>query len=342
MRPPEVFVRELAPLEGQRLKRLSRTSKRAATRERALILVRDRLGIKPLYWAKFGPVLLFGSEIKALRAHSAWRGRVDRAALADYLRFAYVPGPATIFEGVNKLQPGHMLTLRAGDEPRAKAFWSALDVASAGIAARLDIGDEEATERLDALLSDAVGRRMIADVPLGAFLSGGIDSSTVVALMQAQSARPVKSFTIGFAERDYDEATNARAVAKHLGTDHPELAVTPAEAQAAIPTLADWYDEPFADSSQVPTLLVSRLTRKHVTVSLSGDGGDEAFAGYNRHVAAPGLWRRISGLPMPLRKFAACAIACVPPPLWDATLRLVMGARAPRHAGDQAHKAAAL
>ena len=311
-------------------------------RERALILVRDRLGIKPLYWAKFGPVLLFGSEIKALRAHSAWCGRVDRAALADYLRFAYVPGPATIFEGVNKLQPGHMLTLRAGDEPRAKAFWSALDVASAGIAARRDIGDEEATERLDELLSDAVGRRMIADVPLGAFLSGGIDSSTVVALMQAQSARPVKSFTIGFAERDYDEATNARAVAKHLGTDHTELAVTPAEAQAAIPTLADWYDEPFADSSQVPTLLVSRLTRKHVTVSLSGDGGDEAFAGYNRHVAAPGLWRRISGLPMPLRKFAACAIACVPPPLWDATLRLVMGARAPRHAGDQAHKAAAL
>jgi asparagine synthase (glutamine-hydrolysing) len=311
-------------------------------RERTLYLVRDRLGIKPLYWAKLGPVLLFGSELKALRAHAAWRGRIDRASLADYLRFAYVPGPATIFAGVRKLQPGQILTQRAGSEPAMHPYWSALDVAGAGIAARREFDDAEAVERLDALLRDAVGRRMIADVPLGAFLSGGVDSSTVVALMQAQSARPVKSFTIGFEERDYDEATNARAVAKHLGTEHTELKVTPAEAQAAIPTLAEWYDEPFADSSQVPTLLVSRLTRRHVTVSLSGDGGDEAFAGYNRHVAAPGLWARVSALPLPLRRFAACAIACPPPVLWDRALRLFLRERAPRHAGEQAHKAASL
>jgi asparagine synthase (glutamine-hydrolysing) len=311
-------------------------------RERTLYLVRDRLGVKPLYWARFGPVLLFGSELKALRAHAAWRGQIDRAALADYLRFAYVPGPATIFAEVQKLQPGHILTLRAGGEPATHAYWSALEVARAGIAARRDMDDAEAAGRLDALLRDAVGRRMIADVPLGAFLSGGVDSSTVVALMQAQSARPVKSFTIGFEERDYDEATNARAVARHLRTDHTELKVTPAEAQAAIPTLAEWYDEPFADSSQVPTLLVSRLTRRHVTVSLSGDGGDEAFAGYNRHVAAPGLWARISALPLPLRRAAACAIACLPPALWDKTLRLFLRERAPRHAGEQAHKAASL
>ena len=311
-------------------------------RERTLYLVRDRLGIKPLYWAKVGPILLFGSEIKALRAHPAWRGQTDTASLADYLRFAYVPGPATIFAGVQKLQPGHILTFKAGGEPRAHAYWSALDVAHAGVAARREMDDGDAVERLDSLLRDAVGRRMIADVPLGAFLSGGVDSSTVVALMQAQSARPVKTFTIGFEERDYDEATNARAVARHLGADHTELRVTPAEAQAAIPTLADWYDEPFADSSQIPTLLVSRLTRKHVTVSLSGDGGDEAFAGYNRHVSAPALWARIAAMPMPLRRAAACAIACLPPKLWDKSLRLFMGARAPRHAGEQAHKAAGL
>ncbi|MGQ0675888.1 MAG: asparagine synthase (glutamine-hydrolyzing) [Rhodospirillales bacterium] len=311
-------------------------------RERTLYLVRDRLGVKPLYWARFGAVLLFGSELKALRAHPAWRAGVDRAALADYLRFAYVPGPATIFDGVNKLQPGHILAVRAGSEPRMSAYWSALDVARAGVAARREIADAETVDRLDALLRDAVGRRMIADVPLGAFLSGGVDSSAVVALMQAQSARPVKSFTIGFEERDYDEATNARAVAKHLGTDHTELKVTPAEAQAAIPTLAEWYDEPFADSSQIPTLLVSRLTRRHVTVSLSGDGGDEAFAGYNRHIAAPSMWTRIAAMPMPLRKALACAVAFLPPRLWRNTLRLVMGDRAPRHAGEQAHKAAAL
>ncbi len=309
---------------------------------RVFYLVRDRLGIKPLYWAKFGDILLFGSELKALRVHAAWRGEIDQASLADYLRFAYVPGPATIFAGVQKLQPGQILTLRAGHALRIHAYWSALDVAQAGIAARRAMDDAEAVERLDALLRDAVGRRMIADVPLGAFLSGGIDSSTVVALMQAQSERPVKSFTIGFDERDYDEATNARAVAKHLGTDHTELRITPAEAQAAIPTLAEWYDEPFADSSQIPTLLVSRLTRRHVTVSLSGDGGDEAFAGYNRHVTAPGLWARVSAMPMPLRKTLACAIACLPPKFWDNALRLFMGSRAPRHAGDQAHKAAAL
>ena len=312
-------------------------------RERALYLVRDRLGIKPLYWAKLGPVLLFGSEIKALRAHASWRGGVDRASLADYLRFAYVPGPATIFRDVNKLEPGHLLKLAAGGEPSVSAYWSALDVARAGIAQRrANMDDDEAVERLDALLRDAVKKRMIADVKLGAFLSGGVDSSTVVALMQAQSAARIKTFTIGFDERDYDEATNARAVAQHLGTDHTELKVTPAEAQEAIPTLADWYDEPFADSSQVPTLLVSRLTRRYVTVSLSGDGGDEAFAGYNRHVAAPGLLVRISALPMPLRRAAACAVMCLPPGAWERVLRLFLGARAPRHAGEQAHKAAAL
>ncbi|WP_035680668.1 asparagine synthase (glutamine-hydrolyzing), partial [Azospirillum brasilense] len=261
-------------------------------RERTLFLVRDHLGVKPLYWARMGGALLFGSQPKALRAHPAFAAEIDRDALSAYLRFSYVPAPHSIYQGVHKLEPGSILTVRPGRDPERIVYWDAGDAARAGIADRLALSDAAATDALESLLKDAVGRQMMADVPLGAFLSGGIDSSTVVALMQAQSARPVRTFTIGFGEDGYDEAVHARAVAAHLGTEHTELRVEASHALEVIPKLADWYDEPFADSSQIPTLLVSEMTRRSVTVALSGDGGDELFAGYNRYITAPALWRR--------------------------------------------------
>ncbi len=246
-----------------------------------LSLVRDRVGIKPLFWAQFDGLVLFGSELKALRAHTGWKPDVDRSALATFMRHNYIPAPWTIYEGVRKLEPGTILTVREGGESTVDRFWSALDVARSGNASRTDASEPECVEQLDQLLRDAVGRRMIADVPIGAFLSGGIDSSTVVALMQEQSTTRAKTFSIGFDETGYDEAKYAKAVAKHLGTDHTELYVEPHHAIDVIPNIAQMYDEPFADSSQLPTFLVCELTRQKVVVALSGDGGDELFAGYN-------------------------------------------------------------
>src|SRR5688572_18466800 len=249
--------------------------------ERALHLVRDRLGIKPLYYGWLGGVFLFSSELKALAAHPAFHGEIDRDALALYMRHGVVPAPYAIYRGIHKLPPGTILTLRSRGDTAAtpQPFWSAREVVEAGLADPFTGSESEAIAALDALLRDSVALRMIADVPLGAFLSGGIDSSTVVALMQAQSSRPVKTFTIGFHEAGYNEAEHAKAVAKHLGTDHTELYVTADEAMAVIPRLPDLYDEPFSDSSQIPTFLVSRLARRDVTVTLSGDGGDELFCG---------------------------------------------------------------
>ena len=280
--------------------------------ERTLHLARDRAGEKPLYYGWMGRTLLFGSELKALRAYPAFRPQVDRNALALYLRRGYVPGPYSIYLGVNKLRPGTWLTVRpdrvdAGAAPTA--YWSSRDVAEQAAADPFRGDATEAGEAFHALLTDAVKLRMEADVPLGAFLSGGIDSSTIVALMQALSPTPVRTFTIGFRDERHDEAHHAAAIARHLGTEHTELYLTPAEALAVIPRLPVLYDEPFADTSQIPTALVSELTRRHVTVSLSGDAGDELFGGYRRHKLGPAIWRGIRWMPLPLRRGLAALIA---------------------------------
>jgi asparagine synthase (glutamine-hydrolysing) len=306
--------------------------------ERALTLVRDPLGVKPLYWGRVGSALLFGSELKALATYPGWAPEIDRDALAAYFRHNYVPAPRTVYRGIFKLEPGHLLVLRRGEAERMSRYWDAESLQ--GDAASLS--DGETTERLDALLRDAVGAQMMADVPLGAFLSGGIDSSTVVALMQAQSTRRVQTFTLGFRAAGYDEAPAARAVAAHLGTEHTELYVGADEARRLIPRIADWFDEPFADSSQIPTYLVAEMTRRHVTVALSGDGGDEVFGGYNRYRLAAGLSRGLRLCPLPLRSAAAAALSALPPAAWDALSRAIPARWRPPQSGDTLHKIAAI
>jgi asparagine synthase (glutamine-hydrolysing) len=310
--------------------------------ERALYLIRDRLGIKPLYWCESDGRVLFGSELKALRADEGFRPVLDREALCAYMRFGYIPAPRTIYRGVEKLPPGVILTLREGQAPAIEPFWSLAEVARAGQSARLDMGEEEAAQRLDTVLRDAVKRRMMADVPLGAFLSGGIDSSTVVALMQAQSARPVRSFSIGFHEQGFDEAQHAAAVARHLGTDHTELYVSPEHALEVIPRLPAMYDEPFADNSQIPTFLVSEMTRRHVTVALSGDGGDELFGGYTRYFRGDTIWRAIDRMPRGAREMAAAGVRAVSPATWSALANLLPEAKRPFQFGPKMHKLASV
>ena len=291
--------------------------------ERKLYLARDRMGEKPLYYGMQGRTLLFGSELKALRQHPAWQGRIDRGAVALFLRHSYVPGPYSIYEGVRKLPPGHYLEIAASDDqlPEPVAYWDIAEKARAGLGHPFEGSPDAGVDALETLLLDAVGMRMAADVPLGAFLSGGYDSSTVVALMQRQSARPVKTFSIGFSEAEYDEAQHAKRVARHLGTDHTELYVTPQDALDQIPILPHHWDEPFADSSQIPTLLVSRLARTAVTVSLSGDGGDELFCGYTRYTQGYDIWKRMSGMPRPLRAMASGALRSIPGGAIDTLLR---------------------
>jgi asparagine synthase (glutamine-hydrolysing) len=310
-----------------------------------LHLARDRLGEKPMYYGWAGATFLFASELKALRAHPAFQAEVDRDALALYLRHKYVPAPWSIYRGVRKLPPGTLLTLNPrarGQDADPRPYWSAREVVETGGDRRLNPG--EAVDELDHLLRDSVRLRMVADVPLGAFLSGGIDSSTVVALMQAQSSRPVRTFTIGYDDDDFDEAADALAVARHLGTQHTELYVSPSECMDVIPRLPALYDEPFADSSQIAMFLVSALARRHVTVSLSGDGGDELFGGYNRYLWAPAVWRRASRVPQPLRRAAASLLTSRSPEAWGRLLRRA-GPLAPRSAnqrlvGDKLYKLA--
>jgi asparagine synthase (glutamine-hydrolysing) len=311
-------------------------------RNRTLTLMRDRLGIKPVYWAKFGNTFLFGSELKALRAHPGWTPRIDQNAVAAFMRHNYIPAPHTIYEGVHKLEPGTILTLPWRGEPKISRFWNARAVAHDGLHSPIECSDAELTEQLESLLKDAVGRRMIADVPLGAFLSGGVDSSTVVALMQAAKSGTVKSFSIGFDIEGYNEAHHAAAVARHLGTDHTELTVTSKEALDVIPHLPEFYDEPFADSSQIPTYLVSAMTRKYVTVALSGDGGDELFAGYNRYQLTQRFWRSLSLMPRAMRKGAAAALTAVRPDRWTQLLSALPSRLRPPQAGDKVHKAASV
>jgi len=310
-------------------------------RERTLTLVRDRLGIKPLYWAKFGDLFLFGSELKALRAHPGWTPRINRGAVASYLRLDYVPAPHTIYEGVHKLEPGTFLTLAVDGEPRVTRYWDARAVARAGLRDPLEGSDRELTDALAAQLKDAVKRRMIADVPLGAFLSGGVDSSTVVALMQDANPDRVKTYTIGFDIAGFDEAPHAAAVARHLGTAHTELTVTAQQALDVIPKLPDMYDEPFADPSQIPTHLVSAMARRHVTVALSGDGGDELFAGYNRYQLTQQSWSRLSLLPRAVRHALAKTLTALAPERWSRLLS-VLPAQLPGQIGDKLHKFASV
>ncbi len=309
--------------------------------ERALWLARDHFGIKPLFWGYVGPMFAFASELKALQTlrNGAPCWTLDRQAAADMMRLGYVPAPRTIFREVSKLEPGALLRVRMGEAPTIERYW---DLSARVAAVRADPfrGDEnEAADALDALLRDAVKRQMVSDVPLGAFLSGGIDSSTVVALMQAQSSERVKTFSIGFAHRDLNEAPYAAAVARHLGTDHHELVIDPMDALALLPRLPEWYDEPFGDSSQIPTYLVSQLARRTVTVALSGDGGDELFAGYVRYNWARNIWPCLALLPSPLRALGARMIRGAPG-LWRGLARLVPRQLQYVHLADMADRLA--
>ncbi len=279
-------------------------------RDKRLLLARDRLGIKPLYYGWAGSTLVFGSELKALRQFPGFAGRIDRGALSLFLQHNYIPAPYSIYEQARKLPAGSYLSVgyEAIGPLRPKSYWNLPDVVRSARKSSFSGDDGEAVETLDAALRQATLARMQADVPLGAFLSGGIDSTAIVALMQAQSSRPIKTFTIGFDDPSWDESPHAQSVASHLGTDHTTLCVTASQAQAVIPDLPTLYDEPFADSSQIPTWLVSQLAREAVTVALSGDGGDELFCGYRRYASASAIWNSIRRLPRPLRQVGASSL----------------------------------
>lgn len=314
-------------------------------RERTLVLARDRLGEKPLYYGKAGRTFLFGSELAALRAHPDWDGEIDREALCLLLRLNYIPAPFSIYKGIHKLPPGTFMTLKAGAlRGDIETYWDAGEVAERGLRQPFDGTPGEAVEHVDALIRQSLQGQMMADVPVGAFLSGGIDSSTVVALMQAMNTRPVRTFSIGFNEADYNEAPHAKAVAAHLGTDHTELYVTPEQAMTVIPRLPSLYSEPFSDVSQIPTFLVSELTRRHVTVSLSGDAGDELFSGYTRYQLADRIWSTVSKVPRPLRQASAQLALGLSPKRWDQLLsapaRALPLRMRPKLIGDRLHKAA--
>ena len=304
--------------------------------ERVLTLARDRMGEKPLYYGWCGGDFLFASELKAMRVHPAFDAPIDRRAIAAFASRGYIPAPLSIYEGISKLPPGCMLTMRRDVAPVVERYWSSTDVLRAGLADPIE-DERDATDQLEQALARAVTSQSLADVPVGAFLSGGIDSSTVVALYQKHSPATVRTFTIGFNEREYDESADARAVAAHLGTDHHERIVTAAEARDVIPQLPAIYDEPFADASQIPTFLVSRFAREQVTVALSGDGGDELFGGYTRHSELARLWSGLGRIPGPLRSAATGALAAVPPPLWD-KLGAVMRGRASPNFGGKVRK----
>jgi asparagine synthase (glutamine-hydrolysing) len=287
--------------------------------ERVLHLGRDRIGEKPLYYGWVGNTLLFGSELKALIAHPQWVGKIDRNALTLFIRYGYIPAPHSIYQGIQKLSPGTIISLATEQAKSARpiAYWDLQTVVKEGIDNPFVGSDAEAIDRLDTLLGQTIRSQMVADVPLGAFLSGGIDSSTVVALMQAQSTRSIATFSIGFEEQQYNEAEYAKAVAQHLGTDHTELYIQAKDAVALIPKLPHLYDEPFADSSQIPTFFLSELTRQHVTVSLSGDAGDELFGGYSRYFTGVDLWRKIDKIPTSLRQICVGMMRSLAPHQWN-------------------------
>jgi len=311
---------------------------------RELSLIRDRLGIKPMFVYHHRGVVTFGSELKALLAGPDFDRTIDMTALTSYLRYLYVPAPQSIFQHAFKLSPGHVLTIAdpAAALPASKEFWSAESAARQGVATQFPGGDEDGVRELDKLLTDAVRLRMQADVPLGALLSGGIDSSTVVALMQASADRPVKTFTIGFDQDEFDESTHARAIARHLGTDHTELHLTGADALAVVPDLVEMFDEPLADPSQIPTFLICQLARREVTVALTGDGGDELFGGYNRYISGERMITGFQRWPRLLRRFSAAGATSLSPRSWnqmrDALKPVFPAAGRTRLLGEKIHK----
>jgi asparagine synthase (glutamine-hydrolysing) len=287
-----------------------------------LVLARDRFGEKPLYYGYAGGALVFGSVLTPMRRAPAFDASIDRNSLSLYLQQSFVPAPRTIYSSIRKLPAGAWIQFTRADVdarrlPHSSTYWNAFDVALAAERDPLDVDDAEAIRTLEQVLGQAVSAQMISDVPLGAFLSGGIDSSSVVALMQRSSSRKVQTFSIGFEDSQYDESRAARAVANHLGTDHTELIARPSDALDAVPLIPSVYDEPFADSSQIPTMLVARLARQSVKVALSGDGGDELFGGYNRHVASGRAWSRLERVPLFARNASAQAIRAVSPARWD-------------------------
>ena len=311
---------------------------------RTLTLVRDRIGEKPLYYGIVHNRFVFGSELKAIRAVGNGDLRIDREALVEYMRFGYIPSPRSIYASIEKLSPGHILTVRSVSEVGTpRPYWSLDTEKQEQFRAQLaSCGDDELIHHVHDRLKDAIKRQMVADVPLGAFLSGGVDSSTVVALMQTQSMQRVRTYTIGFNEGMFDEGPYAKAVAQHLGTDHTELYVTANDAADVIPDIPMIYDEPFADSSQIPTTLVSRLTRQHVTVSLSGDGGDELFSGYPRYQMTAALWQRVNGMPMGLRRAASFLLRNLSAQGWDRLLAFLPTAQRQHINGRRVHHLAQL
>jgi asparagine synthase (glutamine-hydrolysing) len=314
-------------------------------KERCLHLLRDRFGEKPLYYGWVAGVFVFASELKALRALPGWSPIVDPDSVGELMRFAYIPAPFSIYRGISKQEPGTWLVLpgaAAADTPPTRyQYWHPFEAMAAARLEGLEEDTVGACDTVEHVLRTAVSQRMQSDVPLGAFLSGGIDSSLITALMQANSQTRIRTFSIGLREADADESGFARQVAASLGTQHTEFIVTARDAFEVIPQLPRIYDEPFADSSQIPTFLVARLARAHVTVALSGDGGDELFGGYNRHVYGPDLWRRISGLPDWSRGLLERILAAVPVKTWDG-LGQLSGSFGIRHRmlGHKLHKLA--
>ena len=312
-----------------------------------LSLIRDRIGEKPLYYGWQGREFLFGSELKALNVHPSFRGEIDRDALGLFVQLSYIPSPFSIYKGISKVPPGCIIRVsKRTPDPVVESFWSATAVIEEGILEPFVGTPEESVEQLYCLLRDSVEKQMLSDVPLGAFLSGGVDSSTVVALMQEVSSRKVKTFSIGSDRPEYDESEYAAAVADYLGTDHTSLRASPQDALEIIPSLPYVYDEPFADASQIPTILVSRLAREEVTVCLSGDGGDELFAGYNRYEMTASLWEKLSVLPVPIRTALAKILVSASPHVWDIIAarleRFVPGLGRWDRIGDKIHKGAAV
>ncbi|MEW6292615.1 MAG: asparagine synthase (glutamine-hydrolyzing) [Pseudomonadota bacterium] len=311
---------------------------------KSLTLARDRIGEKPLYYGMVRGSFVFGSELKAIRTVADGVLQVDRDVLAEFMRFGYIPSPKSIYAGIAKLAPGHVLTVRStADTGSPHPYWSLDSVEQEQLRAPLaGCGDNELIDLVHDQLRDSIGLQMVSDVPLGAFLSGGVDSSAVVALMQSQSPKRIRTYTIGFHEGMFDEAPYARAVAQHLGTEHTELYVTARDAADVIPVLPTIYDEPFADSSQIPTTLVSRLTRQHVTVSLSGDGGDELFAGYPRYQITTALWKRINGQPISVRRLASSMLQSFSAQGWDRILGFLPASQRQRINGRRVHRLAQL
>lgn len=315
-------------------------------REKILHLVRDRLGIKPLYYGWINDSLVFASELKAFRAYPGFNPSIDREVLGLFFRHNYIPAPYSIYKNIWKLRPGQILTVDQTSletkQLTVSSYWSAVDIIQKGQEEPYGKTLDEAQEELEALLTDAVRLRLISDVPLGAFLSGGIDSSTVVSLMRAGSSAVVRTFSIGFDQPAYNEAPFAKAVADHLGTDHTELYVTEKEAQGIIPLLPAIYDEPFADSSQIPTYILSKLTRQHVTVSLSGDGGDELFCGYDRYMWSMGIWKHLGWMPSGFKKSLRTMLTSVSPSSWDSLFaslsRFLPSVLRTSRPGDRVHK----